>query len=60
MLLIWSKDLSFKDVTAPVERMYTGQGKSALAIMRTSWESDKAIYLGVKGEPRRKVTDIWI
>lgn len=49
MLLIWGKDLSFKDVTTPVERMYTGQGKSALAIMRTSWESDNAIYLGVKG-----------
>ena len=49
MLLIWGKDLSFKDVMTPVERMYTGQGKSALAIMRTSWESDNAIYLGVKG-----------
>lgn len=49
MLLIWSKDISFKDVTPPTERMYTGQGESALAIMRTSWESDNAIYLGVKG-----------
>ena len=49
MLLIWSKDILFKDITTPVERMYTGQGKSALAIMRTSWESDNAIYLGVKG-----------
>ena len=26
-----------------------GQGKSALAIMRTSWDSDHSIYLGVKG-----------
>lgn len=49
MLLVWSKDLSFQEVTTPVEQMYTGQGKSALGIMRTSWDSDNAIYLGVKG-----------
>lgn len=49
MLLVWSKDVSFRNVKTPAERMYTGQGKSALAIMRTSWDSDHSIYLGVKG-----------
>lgn len=49
MLLVWSKDLPLEAVKTPVERMYTGQGQSALSIMRTSWDADNAIFLGVKG-----------
>ena len=49
MLLVWSKDLPFQAVKTPNQRMYTGQGQSALSIMRTAWDADNAIFLGVKG-----------
>lgn len=49
MLLVWCKDLPLQSVETPTERMYTGQGKSALSIMRTSWDAGDAIFLGVKG-----------
>lgn len=52
-LLIWSKKLRVSAITAPENMMYTAQGKSPVALMRTSWEDkENAIFLGYKlGSP---------
>lgn len=47
-LLIWSMNLSFNDLPAPVETAYLAQGKSAVAALRSGWSSSD-IYLAVKG-----------
>lgn len=53
-LLIWSKGLKSKDITAPEKRMFYGQGINPVALMRTTWKNDKkALFLGYKlGTPR--------
>lgn len=47
-LLIWSLNLSLTNLPAPSETAYIAQGKSAVAAMRTGWESND-IYLALKG-----------
>ena len=47
-LLVWGYKINLKSITVPTEKMYVGQGKGAMAVMRTSWEVPDAIYLGVK------------
>lgn len=47
-ILIWSAGLKTKNITAPKERMFYGQGKNPVALMRTSWTDPKALYLGFK------------
>lgn len=49
MLLIWSANLQFNTAIYPQKRMYVGQGNGACATMRSAWDDDKAIFLGVKG-----------
>ena len=47
-LLVWGSKINLKKITVPTEIMYVGQGKGAMAVMRTSWDAPNAIYLGVK------------
>ncbi len=51
-LLIWSKDISIDQITEPTEKVWMGQGKNPIAIMRTSWSDPNALYVGFKaGSP---------
>jgi len=47
-LLVWGYKINLKEITVPTEKMYVGQGKGAMAVMRTSWDAPNSIYLGVK------------
>ncbi len=47
-LLVWAYQIDLNKITVPTEKMYVGQGKGAMAVMRTSWDAPNAIYLGVK------------
>lgn len=47
-LLVWGAKSDIKNIPLPTEKMYIGQGKGAVAVMRTSWNDPKALYLGVK------------
>jgi hypothetical protein len=48
-LIIWSKNIDFLEVTIPQKKMYVANGNTEIAVMRTSWNNDNGIYLGVKG-----------
>jgi hypothetical protein len=47
-LLVWGNKINIKRITVPTEKFYVGQGKGAMAVMRTSWDAPDAIFLGVK------------
>lgn len=50
--MIWGKDLSLDNASAPKQLQWVGQGKNPVAMMRTSWTDPNAIYLGFKaGSP---------
>jgi Heparinase II/III-like protein len=46
--MIWGKDVSFDEVSAPKQLVWTGQGKNPVTLMRTSWTDSNAIYVGLK------------
>ena len=48
-LMIWSAGLTMDKITAPSKKIWVGQGKNPVALMRTSWEMTNAIYVGLKG-----------
>jgi len=48
-VMIWGKDISFSDITAPKANTWVGHGGTPVALMRTSWTNPKAIYLAFKG-----------
>jgi hypothetical protein len=51
-IMIWGKDLPLEKVTEPMAKVWKGQGANPLAMMRTSWTSPEAVYLGFKaGSP---------
>jgi hypothetical protein len=47
--LIWSAGLKTSEITEPLKKCYTGQGKNPVALMRTSWNDPDAIFVGIKG-----------
>ncbi|GAB3898209.1 hypothetical protein GCM10028803_17310 [Larkinella knui] len=47
--MLWSGGVSLSSMTAPKALMWTGMGKTPVALMRASWTDPAAIYLGVKG-----------
>ena len=50
--LIWSEGLTINGISAPSEKIWVGQGKNPVALMRTSWSDENAIYVGLKaGSP---------
>ncbi len=50
--MIWGKDLKLDRIGAPTEKIWIGQGKSPVAMMRTSFSKPDAIYVGLKaGSP---------
>jgi hypothetical protein len=51
-LMIWGKDIPFEEIKEPDYKIWVGQGKNPVALMRTSWTDPNAIYLGFKtGSP---------
>jgi hypothetical protein len=47
--VIWGKDLALGRVVAPQQRLWAAKEEHQVAIMRTSWEKHKGIYVGFKG-----------
>jgi len=51
-LMIWGKDIPMEQIEAPTSKVWMGQGKNPVCLMRTSWTDPNAIYLGFKaGSP---------
>lgn len=51
-LMIWGRDIPMEKISPPVSRVWVGQGKNPVCLMRTSWTDPNAIYLGFKaGSP---------
>lgn len=47
-IMIWAKGIDMKNVSEPVQKMFNGQGKAPVSLMRSSWSDPKSIYLGYK------------
>jgi Heparinase II/III-like protein len=48
-VMIWSAGMTMDRITAPSKKIWVGQGKNPVALMRTSWTDPNAIYLAMKG-----------
>ncbi|GAB3717771.1 hypothetical protein GCM10027592_60130 [Spirosoma flavus] len=48
-LLLWMGDVNLSSIKPPKETAWTGQGKSPVALLRTSWTDPNAIFVGIKG-----------
>jgi hypothetical protein len=52
LLMIWGKDIPLDQIQPPASKVWLGQGKNPVYLMRTSWTDPDAIYLGFKaGSP---------
>jgi hypothetical protein len=50
-IMIWGKNIPLEKISAPVGKMWVGQGDNPVAMMRSDW-TDKDVYLGFKaGSP---------
>lgn len=47
-VMIWGAGTPLNKVSPPAKKLWTGQGKSPVAMMRTSWTDPNAIYVGFK------------
>jgi len=48
-IMIWSAGISVNEITAPLKKLWVGQGKNPVALMRSSWTEKNAVYLAIKG-----------
>jgi hypothetical protein len=48
-VMIWSSGMTFDRIIPPAGKIWVGQGKNPVALMRTSWSDPDAIYVGFKG-----------
>lgn len=48
-ILLWSHGINLSKIRTPKSKMWVGQGKTPVALMRTSWTDTNAIYVGIKG-----------
>jgi hypothetical protein len=48
-IMIWSAGLPLDKITPPEKKIWVGQGKNPVALMRTSWTDKNAIYVAIKG-----------
>ncbi|RRB02708.1 heparinase II/III domain-containing protein [Larkinella rosea] len=48
-VMLWSAGVGVSSVKEPKELMWTGAGKTPVALMRSSWTDPAAIFLGFKG-----------
>lgn len=47
-IMIWGAGTQMDKISPPAKKLWTGQGKSPVALMRTSWTDPNAIYVGFK------------
>ena len=47
--MVWGNGLKMSQLAEPKATMWVGEGKTPVALMRTSWSDPSAIYVGVKG-----------
>ncbi|QGY42587.1 DUF4962 domain-containing protein [Maribellus comscasis] len=51
-IMIWGKDIPLDKISHPNEKVWMGQGKNPICLMRSSWTDPNAVYLGFKaGSP---------
>jgi hypothetical protein len=51
-IMIWAINIPLSKITEPAEKIWAGQGANPVSMMRTSWTSPDAVYLGFKaGSP---------
>ena len=48
-IILWSNEFDINKIVPPKSTMWTGHGKTPVALMRTSWTDTNAIYVGMKG-----------
>lgn len=48
-IMIWSAGMSVNEITPPLKRLWYGQGKNPVALMRSSWTEKDAVYVAIKG-----------
>jgi hypothetical protein len=49
LALIWGNKVPTSSIVAPNSRIWVGNGKTPVALMRSSWTDPNAIYIGLKG-----------
>lgn len=47
--MIWGAGVKTKKIKSPEELIWVGHGATPVALMRTSWTDEDAIYVGIKG-----------
>ena len=51
-ILLWSNGIGINSINKPNNKMWVGNGKNPVALMRTSWTDPNAIFVGMKaGSP---------
>jgi len=51
-IMIWGKNIPLDQISEPSEKSWMGQGANPVAMMRTSWTDEDAVFLGFKaGSP---------
>lgn len=51
-IMIWGTGMTADKITPPQEKIWVGQGKNPVALMRSSWSDPDAIFAGLKaGSP---------
>jgi hypothetical protein len=48
-IMIWGGGVKMDQITPPKEKVWAGEGKNPVVLMRTSWTDPKAIYVAMKG-----------
>jgi len=48
-VMIWSAGMTMDKITPPLKKVWVGQGKNPVALMRTSWTDPEAIFVAIKG-----------
>jgi hypothetical protein len=48
-IMLWGAGMNMDKITEPSKDMWVGNGKNPVALMRTSWNDPKAIYVAMKG-----------
>jgi hypothetical protein len=48
-IMLWGSHIRMSAIQPPAETVWVGQGVTPVALMRTSWTSPDAIYVGFKG-----------
>jgi hypothetical protein len=48
-IMIWSAGMSVNEITPPLKKLWVGQGKNPVALMRSSWIEKDAVYVAIKG-----------